>query len=478
MRKIILYQIAAICIIFFGTLYAKAPLTLSLDEAIQLAVRKNPNIQSVKLTYTLQKFDLWVQEWAFYPHYSLEAVGGVIVNGDEKKNFKGSPNWDVQPGVSLLTPIGTEISLNATNATTRYYNPGLTLKISQPLMRGFGKAIVEAALCNTKDSEVVSRLNIEGILRSTITAIINAYLDIVMAESQIKIDEDALKRAQKSVEQTKLFIKAGHKAGTELVTVQANVATTQTSLENDKNNLLQTRYALLAAIGLDPNTPVTFSSFDLGKLIAKYPLSSLDNTKRLMLENDIQYQTDQITLHGSSTRALITARDKTRWQLNLEVNAATGKDGRREYAGFNNLFNIATQAHSIYLNLTIPIDDQIAKQGVVSAKIALQQAELALLQEKWNKETNAINNWNTVGSAKRALAFAEDAENLQQRTYTLSFQKYLHGLIDSLELQSAQVQLISAQQALLSARIAYLKSLVNLDYLIGKTLKTWDVQVR
>jgi len=47
-----------------------------------------------------------------------------------------------------------------------------------------------------------------------------------------------------------------------------------------------------------------------------------------------------------------------------------------------------------------------------------------------------------------------------------------------LELQSAQLQLTQAQQTLLSARIMYLKSLVNMDMLMGKTLKTWNVKVR
>jgi outer membrane protein TolC len=67
---------------------------------------------------------------------------------------------------------------------------------------------------------------------------------------------------------------------------------------------------------------------------------------------------------------------------------------------------------------------------------------------------------------------------LQNKTYQLNYQKYLHGLINSLDLQSAQVQLIQAQQMLLNANVLYLKSLVNLDLLLGHTLKTWNIQVR
>ena len=178
------------------------------------------------------------------------------------------------------------------------------------------------------------------------------------------------------------------------------------------------------------------------------------------------------------TRSLFVAEDNTRWQLNLSANAATGNNVSHQQGNLNHFLNGISQSQSVSLVLQIPIDDQLLKQSVVNAKVALKQAELALEQERWNKETSAINGWNTVGSTKRALRFAEDAENLQQKTYTISYQKYLHGLIDSIELQYAQLQLIQAEQALLNARITYLKALVNLDLLIGRTLKTWDVKVR
>ncbi len=458
---------------------AKSPVKLSLNEAIFLAVRSNPNVQSSQLSYITQKFNLYVQEWEFHPHYSFQASAVYAKNRATGNPFVNTNTYNVQPEASLLTPIGTQITLGVNNPIANHYNPTLSLQVVQPLIRGFGSAVVEAALNNAKDTDVISRLNIEGVLRSTVTAVIEAYLNVVSAAGTVANDEDAVHRATQSVEQTKLFIKAGRKAGNELVTVEANVASAKSQLENDKNNLLQSRYALLSAIGIDPNTNVAFSNLDLRQLINKYHLPSLVATKQLVLENDIQYQVDQITLHGPTKRTLLVAEDNTRWQLNLTATAATGNgSGGGANAGANSLFNGLNQAQSVGLTLQIPIDDQHSKQAVLNAKIALKQAELALLTEKWTKETSAINSWNFVSSAIRALSFAEDAEKLQEKTYQVSYQKYLHGLIDSLELQSAQLQLTQAKQTLLSAQINYVKALVNIDLLIGHTLKTWDVKVR
>lgn len=415
-------------------------LTLSLDEAILLAVRENPNVQQAQLNHVLQKFAVEVQKWQFQPHFAFQVTRTLThtVTGGVTQNVN---TWAVQPQATLQTPIGTQVTLTSTNnlGQGQNYNPGLTLQVVQPLIRGFGRPVVEASLDNAIDSEVISRLTVQGTLRTTVTAVINAYLDVVSAEHTVQNDMESLKRAQISVEQTRMFIKAGRKAGVELVTVEADVANAQTKLENDKNSSQQARYALLTAIGIDPNTDVKFSSLNVPQLIKKYHTPDLDMSKKLILINDIQYQTDQITINGATRRSLMIAQDNTRWQLNLTTNATTGNgSGGGQNAGTSSLTNGYNQSQSASLNLVVPIDDMNAKQSLANARIALREAEIALRQERWQKETNAINGWNTISSAERALKFAEDAEALQLKTYNISFQKYSYGLIDSLELQSAQ----------------------------------------
>lgn len=444
----------------FPSVYAQAPTYLSLNEAILIAVSSHPNVESSKLSLAAQKFNTYVQRWEFYPHYFFKASA-----------VTGPNNSIISPSVSLLTPIGTQFNFNLANTYTNHMHLGLSLQIMQPLMRGFGSAIVEAALNNAKDSETISRLQVEGTLRNTITTVINAYLNVLMAQRLVIIDEAALYRANKSVQQTHLFIKAGAKARNELVTVKANVASAYTQMINDRNNFNQARYALLTAIGLDPNANIHFTPIHIIDLVKKYNFPSLKETKQRVLDNNIQYQIDRISIHGPTSRNLLIAKDNNRWSLNLTANANAG-------SGSGGLFNGINRTSNVGLLLQIPIDDQRAKQAVVNAKIALEQAELALLQEKWRMETDAINGWNTVISAKLALQYSKEAEKLQKKTYQVSYQKYLHGLIDSLELQSAQIQLIQAQQILLNAEINYLKSLANLDFLLGSTLKTWDIKVR
>ncbi|MCC2666405.1 MAG: hypothetical protein K0S63_321, partial [Gammaproteobacteria bacterium] len=98
-------------------------------------------------------------------------------------------------------------------------------------------------------------------------------------------------------------------------------------------------------------------------------------------------------------------------------------------------------------------------------------------EQKWEEETKAINAWNAIFSAERSLKLSEQAEVLQQKMYNIYEQKYNYGLIDSLELQSTRQQYMTSQQQFVAQQINYLKALVSLDQLIGRTLETWHIQV-
>jgi outer membrane protein len=478
MRRLFFYMLMLFVIPCYAELNDRR--TLSLNDAIMLSIRENPNVQQTQLSYVLQKYSLELAQWQFKPHYSFSATRTTTKNFSvTTDNYVTENATGANASVALLAPYGTKATLSPSVDQSDHFHPELTFEVIQPLMRGFGRPIVEAALYNAMDNEKISRLNVEGSLRNTVTAVINAYLDVIAAQNNLEVDKQALKRSEISVQQTKLFIKSGRKAGVELVAVQADVANAQTRIENDKNNLDQMRYGLLTAIGINPNTKVQFTDLNVSALIKKYHIPTLKQSKQLILENDIQYQTDQITFEGTRKRSILEAEDNTRWELNVTGSAhAGGGIGDGPNIGLKSLINGVNQTNTLTLNLTIPIDDKQAKNAVANAKIALREAAIALQQEKWSKETSIINGWNSIFSAERALHYAESAEKLQLQTYEISFQKYSHGLIDSLQLQSTQQQLIESDRALNLAQINYLKALVNLDQMIGRTLQTWKVKVR
>lgn len=466
----------ALCLACLLPLTGKAQ-TLSLEEAILLSLRNNPAICQADLNTVLQKFALELQQWQFQPHYSLNAIQTTTrTSNTAAGHFITTTQTGVQPGISLATPYGTEISLSATSNLNGHDGPGMSLQIMQPLLRGFGRDIVESALRDTKDQGRISALNKLQTVRQTVTHVIHAWLEILLLDETLGLDRDMLAEARRSLEQTRLFIKAGKKAGVEAISAQAAVATARATLANDLQAREAARHTLLLAIGLHPDTPLTLKPLNIPALIGRYPVFSKATTRRMALLHNPQYQIDQILLEGSLRRHLRQAEDAARWQLNLLLVASSGNGSESGgHSGFNNLVNGVNQTSSATLSLTVPIDDQSARTAIANSRIAMQQAKIALREEKWRIESDALNLLGNVNSAHEAISLAARAARLQESARKVSQKKYAAGMIDGLELQLAEQQCRTAKQLEASHRVRYLHALAELDLLTGHTLETWHI---
>jgi len=456
---------------------AYAMQSLSLKEAILLSLRNNPDVCQTKLENVLQKFAIELQQWQFKPHYNFNAVRTTTRTANATSDGAiTTTQTGIQPGASWLTPYGTQLTFTATNNLTDHYNPGVSLQIVQPLIRGFGRSLVEIALRDALDQGKIGLLNQEQVIQQTITRVIHAWLEIILIEDTISLDRTMLQEAKKSLKQTRLFIKAGKKAAVEELSARAAVANAESILTNDVTQQDSARHILLMAIGLHPSTPITLKHTNIKNLINRYHSFTFNETKEQVLAHDPQYQIDQITLHGSTQRNLQQAKDQTRWQLNLTLIASSGNgSGGGRDAGFNSLVNGVNETSSASLNLNIPIDDQEAKMAVSSAKIAIKQAEIALREEKWQLETDAIDLLNNVNNAKNAIQLSANTASLEGESRKMTYSKYAAGLIDSLELQLSDQQYRNAKQLEVSNRIRYLHALADLDLLTGNTLTTWKI---
>src|SRR6202020_1156555 len=121
---------------------------LSLREAILLALRYNPNIQNAELDRIVQRYQLRLAHNEFELQYALGASGVI-----QKSTFNGvgtdtTHTLLASPEFNLKNKYGTTSSLAIRNNVNQNnnYNPVLSFSLTQPLLRGFGKSVNEAAL--------------------------------------------------------------------------------------------------------------------------------------------------------------------------------------------------------------------------------------------------------------------------------------------------------------------------------------------
>ncbi|MCC1790522.1 TolC family protein, partial [Salmonella enterica subsp. enterica serovar Indiana] len=85
--------------------------------------------------------------------------------------------------------------LNNADRAGRYRSDGLDLTLIQPLMRGGGWDATTAPLRLSRLSEQANRLNLKATVAQTISQIIATYRELLRAQEQLSIVQDALKRS-------------------------------------------------------------------------------------------------------------------------------------------------------------------------------------------------------------------------------------------------------------------------------------------
>jgi len=466
-------------------------LKLTFKEAIFLALRNNAKIQSAEIARISQKYAVVVAKHSFQPHYFLQGSYQYFSSTDnrDRDSYKHSANaFDVQPKASLLTPYGTELGLSMNNPISkddRYrewkHTPSLTFEITQPLIRGFGRDVVEASLNNVLDTEEINKLHLKDTVSDTINTVIYDYINLARAVEALKISQVSLKSYQSFVKRAKALIEAGRMAKNDIIQIEAQVAWQDSIIEDHKNELMQAQGKLLNTLGLDNQTniqlPEVINYDEIANIfMEKNTLPSVDICKKFVLTSNTDYRILGITLRTLG-RSLLVAKDGTNWKLDLIASAT--RHGKKDYedSGINNLFKNKEHDEKIALNLNISIDDVNAKKAVIDAQVSLDQAKVSYHQLKRQLELDIATIHNSVINAKKQLGLSQQALKLQYQSLAAAELKYNAGRVSSYELLTNQKDLTMINQRVVDNQVNYINMLTAFSKMLGETLSRLDIKL-
>jgi outer membrane protein TolC len=453
-----------------------APQVMSMREAVFLALRSNPDVRNAELQRVIDKFSLAVAYNQFEPQYALTAEYQI---GTDM-----SPSYLVTPSVSITTPYGTVISTNVNE--TLDGSALATVTLTQPLLKGFGRDVTEAALYNAQQQEKINKMNLKNQVMSTIVQVVQAYTTVVQDFMNVEINELALRDAKTTLYQTLVRIKAGKLAPTEQDQQQTNVATQALALEQAKNSLQTDYQNLLIILGLSPNANV-ITDTTVHMPTTKIPC--MEESINIALANNIAYQ-QQLINFKILERNLIVAEDAQKWTLDLTATASRDLGAAGDTGGIVTSTEIVdgvvttTEISSglettknLTLNLTVPIDNIPIKQQLVNAKIAIQQAKISLQNAKYTLVTNVITSYKNLLSLQEQIKISEYQVKYAQQSLDVAKIKYDYGRTTSFELTTLQTNLREAQSNLINVEISYINALEAFFQTLGTTLEKWCVIV-
>jgi outer membrane protein TolC len=401
--------------------------------------------------------------------------------------------------------VGFNNSRQSTSSTFATFSPALQsnfrASVSQHLLQGFGflpnTRFIRIAKNNRQISDVAFRLQII----TTVNQIQNIYWDLVNAYENVKVQEESLQLAEKTLGDNKKQVEIGTLAPIEVVRAQSVVATNQQSLIVAKTNLELEQLLIKNALSrtlvdqrLAEAEVIPTSTMALPKDETTAPVEDLVNnalTHRAELEESkIDLVNRQIT-NKSARNALLPSLDAFAYYggsglggrqnpadvcgvagapdppLCLDPNAISPVS----YTGtLNQLVNSTASDKGMGITLTIPIRNRSAQADQIQAQLEYRQAQMRLQQLENQVRIEVRNAQYSVQQNRAAVESAQAAVELARQSLDAEQKKYSLGASTTTLVLQAQRDQAQAQSNMVAATANYQKSRVELDRATGSTL--------
>src|SRR5580704_11525909 len=416
---------------------------------------------------------------------------------------------------------GTNMSVGFTNSrvtTNSVFNtyspqisPAFQFRLTQHLLQGFGFLPNTRLIRLTKNNREISDVAFRLQTITTVDQIENMYWDLVFAYENVRVQQESLAFAQKTLSDTQKQVQIGSLAPIEVVRAQNTVATDQQSLILAQNNLqlqqLLMKNALsrtlvdpvladaevipTSTIALPEQEPVIPTQDLVNDALAHRPElaeSRIDLTNREInnkaIRNSMLPTLDLFAYYGGSGLA------GSQNPANLCSNQPPAEQAEGFCSGYNpvlgttiptaapvgytsalnQLVNSTAPDKGVGLTLNIPIRNRNADALQVRAELEYRQAQMREQQienqiriEVRSAQFNLLQNRAAVAAAQAAVELGHQSLDAEQKKLNLG------ASTSTLVLQNESV-LATNESNLVSAMAAYEKSRIEMDRATGLLL--------
>ncbi len=469
---------------------APATHTLSLQDCIAEALQHNFDVRVERYAPLEAEFALSEAYAGYDPtfnaagQHNYNESGGAFQNGlVVPAQVLDENSFSSSLGGSL--PSGMQYNLSGNVAETYGSSGGVPfdstsgnigVNFTQPLLRNLWidstRLAIRAAKNQVKESIQGLRLQ----LITTVSAVENAYDELIYARENLNVEEQALELAQTQLDQDKQRVEVGSLApldvqqdDAQVAQSQANLIAAQFTLESDENalkNLITDDYLTLHGISLAPaeNLDAVRQLFDVQDSWSKGMTARPDllQAKLTLEQQGIQLKYDYNQIFP---------------QLDLVGSYGFNGAGKE----FSDAFGQYSQGNRPFYSyggqLSMPLDNLKARSTFKSDKAVQQQDLLKLKQLEQNVMVEiddavkqAQSALESVDATKQARVYAEAALDAEQK-------KYAVGKSTTFTVLQLQNNLTAARSQEIRALANYQEALTNLAQQEGSTLERRNVDV-
>ncbi len=181
---------------------------------------------------------------------SNTVLTGTTALTDDTRSYQAVFGQTLDFGLNYqLTYASTRNKFNSSFFTVNPYDQGdLDLQVSQPLLQGFGRAVIGRNILISKNNEKYADLQFKQQVITTVSAVLNLYWDLVAFYQDLRAKKDELATAQALFSDNKKQVEIGTLAPIEVTRAEAQVYASQQDLLVSQTNLLQQETVLKNAL--------------------------------------------------------------------------------------------------------------------------------------------------------------------------------------------------------------------------------------
>ncbi len=491
-------------------------LPLTLDQAIEMALKNNNNIDASRNDAQISDISLDGARGAYDPLLISESyyerlttptaslIGGAV-NGSVTQT-----RWFGSGGVTGLSPYAGgnyaavfNSSRTTTSNTNSFLNPqfpsSLVLSYTQPLWRNrridSTRRSIEIAKKNINISDSQLRLQAIGVVNS----VEQAYWDLVFALRNQQVQVENLRQAKEQFDSNRRQVERGVLAPIELVAANAQISTFEqdvfqgqeaiTRAENTlKTLLLPDRTAAEWSRALMPVTPIGLNVPQIGLEIAvnealknRPEIAQLQTVAEInSIDQDFfRNQTKpQIDLVGSYTLQGLAGTETP-----AAINPATGLSRVPPnlvggyFSSLGNLAAVDYPSFRVGVTVSLPWGNRIAKANLARSQVESNRIANDRAQIEQIIVAEVRNALQALRSAESRLASATDARVADEELYASEQRQFRAGTSTFYLVLQRQTDLALSRARELQARTDLNKAISEFQRSIGNTLGANSVTV-
>jgi outer membrane protein len=469
---------------------------MSLQDCIQEALQHNLDMQIQRYNPQISLYDLHADYGGYDPTFRLsgehryndsgttfqngQLVAGKSFNTDTfSSDFSGTAPWgmtyDLGGNVS-----GTKGGSSGTNNFVPFQNSSGqigALTLTQPLLKNFWIDSTRLNIRVAKNRLQYSEQGLRQQVITSVTAVENAYYELIYARENIKVQQEALVLAQTQLDQDQQRVQIGTLAQLDVQQDQAQVATSRANLiaaestlntdQNTLKNLLTDDYLKWHDTDIEPTETITNAPLQLFDLQDSWDKGMRERPD--LLQSRLNADEQGIQLKYSYNQLY----------PELDLTGSYGYNGAgQNFSGTFNQFNQANAPFWTYgAQLSMPLSNVGARNSYKAGKVTLQQLLLQLKQLEQNvmvQIDNAVkqaqSDYQSVDASRAARIYAEAALDAEQKKYNV-------GKSTTFTVLQLQNTLTIDRGTEIRALANYYEDLANLSAAEGSTLERNHINI-